>query len=240
MKNVLIIEDNKDIALQMKKYLIKDGYRVEIASSFYEASYKMNIDMDVALLDINLPDKDGHHLIERLKDKDIRVIVITVKNDEDFIIESLDQGADDYLIKPFSLAILRARIDAVLRTIPLSQDKKITYKDIKIDLKESKVYYKCNQIELTPLEYEILVLFIKNPHRVYTRGQLLELFWEDRDKFVNDNTLTSTIKRIREKLDREVITTVRGIGYRMDWDVICILDIKSWTTLLFFEKKKEK
>lgn len=235
MKNVLIIEDNKDIALQIKKYLTKDGYEVEIASSFYEAEYKMNIDIDVALLDINLPDKDGHHLIARLKDKDIRVIVITVKNDEDFIIESLDQGADDYLIKPFSLAILRARIDAVLRTIPLSQDKKITYKDIKIDLKESKVYYKCNQIELTPLEYEILVLFIKNPHRVYTRGQLLEKFWEDRDKFVNDNTLTSTIKRIREKLDREVITTVRGIGYRMDWDVICILDIKSWTTLLFFE-----
>lgn len=216
MKNVLIIEDNKDIALQMKKYLTKDGYGVEIASSFYEAEYKMNIDIDVALLDINLPDKDGHHLIERLKDKDIRVIVIIVKNDEDFIIESLDQGADDYLIKPFSLAILRARIDAVLRTIPLSQDKKITYKDIKIDLKESKVYYKCNQIELTPLEYEILVLFIKNPHRVYTRGQLLEMFWEDRDKFVNDNTLTSTIKRIREKLDKEVITTVRGIGYRMD------------------------
>ncbi|MDD7045302.1 MAG: winged helix-turn-helix domain-containing protein, partial [Peptoniphilaceae bacterium] len=98
----------------------------------------------------------------------------------------------------------------------LSQDKKITYKDIKIDLKESKVYFKGNQIDLTPLEYEILVLFIKNPHRVYSRGQLLEMFWEDRDKFVNDNTLTSTIKRIREKLDREVISTVRGIGYRMD------------------------
>ena len=216
MKNVLIIEDNQDIALQMKKYLTKDGYGVEIASSFYEAEYKMNIDIDVALLDINLPDKDGQHLIERLKDKNIRVIVTTVKNDENFIIESLDQGADDYLTKPFSLAILRARIDAVLRTIPISQDKSISYKDIKIDLNDSKVYFKANQIELTPLEYEILVLFIKNPHRVYTRSQLLEMFWEDRDRFVNDNTLTSTIKRIREKLDKEVISTVRGIGYRMD------------------------
>lgn len=216
MVSILIIEDSEDIAIQMKKYLCNNGYDVEIASSFYEASYKMNVDMDVALLDINLPDKDGQHLIERLKDKDIRVIVTTVKNDEDFIIESLDQGADDYLTKPFSLAILRARIDAVLRTIPLSQDKKITYKDVKIDLNDSKVYFKANQIELTPLEYEILVLFIKNPHRVYTRSQLLEMFWEDRDKFVNDNTLTSTIKRIREKLDREAITTVRGIGYRMD------------------------
>ena len=216
MKSVLIIEDNKEIALQMEEYLVNNGYEVEIASSFYEANYKMNVDMDVALLDINLPDKDGQHLIKKLKDRDIRVIVTTVKNDEDFIIAALDQGADDYLTKPFSLAILRARIDAVLRTIPLTQDKILTYKDIKIDLKESKVYFKANQIELTPLEYEILVLFIKNPHRVYTRGQLLEMFWEDRDRFVNDNTLTSTIKRIREKLDRDVITTVRGIGYRMD------------------------
>ena len=216
MGKILIIEDNKEIALQMKKHLLKNGYGVEIANSFYEADYKMNIDIDVALLDINLPDKEGHHLIDKLKKKDIRVIVTTVKNDEDFIIASLDRGADDYLTKPFSLAILRARIDAVLRTIPLTQDKKITYKDIKIDLKESKVYFKGDQIELTPLEYEILVLFIKNPHRVYTRGQLLEMFWEDRDRFVNDNTLTSTIKRIREKLDKEVISTVRGIGYRMD------------------------
>ena len=216
MVSILIIEDSEDIAIQMKKYLCNNGYEVEIASSFYEASYKMNVDMDVALLDINLPDKDGQHLIERLKDKDIRVIVTTVKNDEDFIIESLDRGADDYLTKPFSLAILRARIDAVLRTIPLSQDKEITYKDVKIDLNDSKVYFKANQIELTPLEYEILVLFIKNPHRVYTRSQLLEMFWEDRDRFVNDNTLTSTIKRIRKKLDKEVISTVRGIGYRMD------------------------
>ncbi|MDY2928240.1 response regulator transcription factor, partial [Anaerococcus sp.] len=175
MRKILIIEDNKEIALQIKKYLVKNSYEVELASSFYEADYKMNVDTDVALLDINLPDKDGQHLIERLKDKDIRVIVTTVKNDEDFIIEALDRGADDYITKPFSLAILRARIDAVLRTIPLSQDKKITYKGIKIDLKESKVYFKGNQIDLTPLEYEILVLFIKNPHRVYSRGQLLEM-----------------------------------------------------------------
>lgn len=216
MKSVLIIEDNKEIALQMGKYLVNNGYEVELASSFYEATYMMNVDTDVALLDINLPDKDGQHLIKKLKDKDIRVIVTTVKNDEDFIIAALDQGADDYLIKPFSLAILRARIDAVLRTIPISQDKNISYKDIKIDLNQSKVYFKGNLVDLTSLEYEILLLFIRNPHRVYTRSQLLELFWEDRDKFVNDNTLTSTIKRIREKLDKKVISTVRGIGYMMD------------------------
>lgn len=216
MKNILVIEDNEDIAGQIEKYLVKNDYKVELARSFYDACYKMNVGIDVALLDINLPDKDGQDLIEKLKAKYIRVIVTTVKNDEDFIIKALDMGADDYLTKPFSLAILRARIDAVLRTIPLAQDNTISYKDVKIDLNDSKVYYREKEIDLTALEYDILVLFIKNPHRVYTRGQLLEMFWEDRDKFVNDNTLTSTIKRIREKLDREIITTVRGIGYRMD------------------------
>ena len=240
MKKILIIEDNKEIAMQIKKFLLKNQYEVDLANSYFDALNKIDIKYDACLLDINLPDRDGHHLIDELKNKDIRIIITTVKSDENFIIDSLDNGADDYLIKPFSLAILRARIDAVLRTIPLSQDKKITYKDIKIDLNQSKVYFKSKLIELTPLEYEMLLLFIKNPHRVYTRGQLLEMFWEDRDRFVNDNTLTSTIKRIREKLDREVITTVRGIGYRMDWDAICILDNKSGTSLLFFRKKKEK
>lgn len=215
MKKILIIEDNEDIGLQLKKYLIKNGYEVDLAKSFYEATYKINIDIDLALLDINLPDKEGQHLIEKLKEKDIRIIVTTVKNDENFIIDALDQGADDYLTKPFSLRVLRARIDAVLRTLPITQDKSISYKDINIDLNNTEVYFKNKKIDLTPLEYEILLLFTKNPHRVYTRSQLLENFWEDRDKFVNDNTLTSTIKRIREKLDKEVISTVRGIGYRM-------------------------
>lgn len=216
MKQILLIEDNLDIARQIKTYLEKNNYQVTLAKDYYEALYKMNVDIDAALLDINLPDKDGEDLIEKLKDKDIRVIVTTVKSEEDFIIKALDHGADDYLTKPFSLAILRARIDAVLRTLPLNEDKTISYKDIKIDLDKKLLYYNEKEVEVTALEYEIILLFIKNPHRVYTRVQLLEMFWEDRDKFVRDNTLTSTIKRIREKLDREIITTVRGIGYRMD------------------------
>lgn len=216
MKRVLIIEDNKEISMQIKKYLNNNGYDVDISSSFFDALYKINIDYDVALLDINLPDKNGDKLIKKLKEKDIRVIVTTVKNDEDFIVKSLDKGADDYLVKPFSLAILRARIDAVLRTIPVTKNKIISYRDIEVDFLQSKVFYKKENVDLTALEYNILLLFLKNPHRVYTRSQLLEMFWEDKDKFVNDNTLTSTIKRIRKKLDKSIITTVRGIGYRMD------------------------
>ncbi len=216
MSSVLIVEDNTEILFQIKNYLLKEGYDVETASSYEDAINKMDVKIDVCLLDINLSNRDGSDLIDKLKQRNIRIIITTVKNEEDFIVKSLDKGVDDYLTKPFSLAVLRARIDAVLRTIPLVNDEKILYKDISINIDTHQVIYKDNIINLTNLEYEILLLFVKNPRMVFTRQRLLGLFWDDRDKFVNDNTLTSTIKRIREKTNRNIITTVRGIGYRMD------------------------
>lgn len=102
MYRLLIIEDDKKIAQQIRKYLESMGYSVDIASSYEEAIYKMNSLFDLALIDINLPDKDGTSLLATLENKDIRVIITTVKNDESFIIEALDSGADDYLTKPFN------------------------------------------------------------------------------------------------------------------------------------------
>lgn len=189
---------------------------MDIASSYEEAIYKMNSLFDLALLDINLPDKDGTSLLATLKNKDIRVIITTVKNDESFIIEALDSGADDYLTKPFNWGILRARIDATLRTLPIRTGNTIKYKECALDLDKGIICFLDAPFEFTALEYEVLSLFIKNPHRIYTRNQLLERFWEEREQFVNDNTLTATIKRIRDKTSKSIITTVRGIGYRMD------------------------
>lgn len=216
MYRLLIIEDDKKIAQQIFKYLESMEYSVDIAGSYEEAIYKMNSFFDLALLDINLPDKDGTSLLTVLKNKDIRVIITTVKNDENFIVRALDSGADDYLTKPFNLGVLRARIDATLRTLPISTGNTIKYKECVLDLNQGIIYFMDDPVEFTALEYEILSLFIKNPHRIYTRNQLLERFWEDREQFVNDNTLTATIKRIRDKTSKSIITTVRGIGYRMD------------------------
>ena len=216
MYRLLIIEDDKKIAQQIFKYLESMEYSVDIAGSYEEAIYKMNSFFDLALLDINLPDKDGTSLLTVLKDKDIRVIITTVKNDENFIVRALDSGADDYLTKPFNLGVLRARIDATLRTLPISTGNTIKYKECVLDLDQGIIYFMDAPVEFTALEYEILSLFIKNPHRIYTRNQLLERFWEEREQFVNDNTLTATIKRIRDKTSKSIITTVRGIGYRMD------------------------
>lgn len=127
MSSVLIVEDNTEILFQIKNYLLKEGYDVETASSYEDAINKMDVKIDVCLLDINLSNRDGSDLIDKLKQRNIRIIITTVKNEEDFIVKSLDKGVDDYLTKPFSLAVLRARIDAVLRTIPLVNDEKILY-----------------------------------------------------------------------------------------------------------------
>ncbi|RRD94653.1 DNA-binding response regulator [Clostridiales bacterium COT073_COT-073] len=212
---ILLIEDDREIAEQIQRYLHSRDYIVETAPTYFEARNKLSAFYDVALVDINLPDGNAGDLVLRLKEKGIRMIITTVKNDENFIVKMLDQGADDFLTKPFALEILRARIDAVMRTISVMEGSKITYNDLVLDQAKAMISYQNHQIDLTSLEYAVLSLFIQNPNRVFTRDQLLERFWENRDKVVNDNTLTATIKRIRAKTSADIIITVRGIGYRM-------------------------
>lgn len=216
MSNILIIEDDFTISNQLSFFLEEKGFNTSIANNYSEALELSKEDFDLALLDINLPDREGTNLIKVLKAKSIRVIVTTVKNKEDFIVKALDLGADDYLTKPFNLSILRARIDACLRTRTVELDNKISYGNCVMDLTKAIVYYNGEVVDLTALEFEVLKLFMENPNRIFTREQLLRTFWEDRNQFVNDNTLTATIKRIRNKTSKNLISTVRGIGYRME------------------------
>lgn len=216
MSKILLIEDDREISERLKIFLENESYKITTAYSYREAMAKLDERFDLAILDINLPDKSGINLLHVLKEKNIRVIITTVKNDENFIVEALDSGADDYLTKPFNLSILRARIGATLRTLPMKNGNRIEMGEFNLDLDQSIIFYKGNYVDLSALEYEVLSIFIKNPNRIFTRDQLLQKFWEDRNQFVNDNTLTATIKRIRAKTEKSVISTVRGIGYRMD------------------------
>lgn len=216
MKKILLIEDDEILSRGIESYLSKNDFEVETCKSFEEAKIKINNSFDLAILDINLPDRDGIGLLKSLRENDVRVIITTVKNDEEFIVRALDNGADDYITKPFKLSILRARIDKTLRTA-LVKDDIISFKDLSLNNNEGSFYYKDKKLDLTLLEFEVMKLFISNPNRIFTRDFLLERFWDRREKFVNDNTLTATIKRIRDKSDRDIIKTIRGIGYRMDW-----------------------
>lgn len=216
MKKILLIEDDEILSRGIESYLSKNDFEVEICKSYKEAINKINNSFDLAILDINLPDKDGIGLLKTLRENDVRVIITTVKTDEKFIVRALDNGADDYITKPFKLSILRARIDKTLRTA-LVKDDIISFKDLSLNNNEGSFYYKDKKLDLTLLEFEVMKLFISNPNRIFTRDFLLERFWDRREKFVNDNTLTATIKRIRDKSGRDIIKTIRGIGYRMDW-----------------------
>ena len=215
MRKILIVEDEKDILKRLSMFLSEHNFNIIVASSIDEVYEKTDASIDLALLDINLPDGKGDELIKYFKERDIRIIITTVKNDSNFIAKALDNGVDDYITKPFDLNVLRARVDATLRTVNVS-DENIIFKDLKINMDEGTVYYKDSPVNLTALEYGVISLFIKNPNRIFTREHLLQIFWEDNEQFVNDNTLTTTIKRIRDKTSKDLITTIRGIGYRME------------------------
>lgn len=215
MRKILIVEDEKDILKRLSMFLSEHNFNIILASSIDEVYEKTDASIDLALLDINLPDGKGDELIKYFKERDIRIIITTVKNDSNYIAEALDKGVDDYITKPFDLNVLRARVDATLRTVCVS-DENIIFKDLKINMDEGTVYYKDSPVNLTALEYGVISLFIKNPNRIFTREHLLQIFWEDNEQFVNDNTLTTTIKRIRDKTSKDLITTIRGIGYRME------------------------
>lgn len=216
MKKILLIEDNRDLSKEIIKYIEKHKYKIFLSESLEEAKSKLKDHFDVALLDINLPDGRGIEILKLLKEKGVKTIITTVNNDEEFIVKALDSGADDYIVKPFSLAVLRARIDLALRNKLVISDNKIKYNNFILDEVNKCIFLNKEKLDLTPKELEILSLFIKNPNRIFTREFLLNRFWDSREKYVNNNTLTVTIKRIREKIQGETISTIRGIGYKLN------------------------
>ena len=173
-------------------------------------------------MDINLPDINGLQLYRMIKEKkDIPTIFLTANDSELSIVEALDSGADDYITKPFKTRELISRVHSVLRRSKREEQSIIEIKDIVINLTEAKVYKKGNLIFLTTLEYKILLILFMHPNWVFTREEILANIWDTDQEYVNDNTLTVYIKRIREKIEDDptnpkIILTVRGVGYRVD------------------------
>lgn len=222
MQKILLVEDNETIVMGLKYYLEQEGLLVQVASDVTQAkAFLKRQEFNLILLDITLPDGNGLSLCKEIKQsKDIPVIFLTAKDEENDVVQGLDLGADDYIIKPFRNRELLSRIHTVLRRYEKAIDKAdiISYKDIIIDMKSSKVYKAGEELEFTALEYKILLMLFNNQNILITREQILEKIWDIAGNFVNDNTLTVYIKRIREKLkdtNGEYIKTIRGIGYRV-------------------------
>lgn len=224
MEKILVVEDDATISMGLEYYLKQEGYEVEVASSVQATEEKFSVlsSFSIVLLDLGLPDGNGFDLFEKMKQiYDIPVIFLTAVDEETSIVMGLDMGAEDYVTKPFKARELLSRIRTVLRRTSNTSDKNlITIKNITIDIRGAKVLKNGRDVFLTALEYKIFLILALNPNQVFTRDQILADIWDVNEEYVNDNTLTVYIKRLREKIEEdkdhpEIIITVRGIGYKV-------------------------
>ena len=211
---ILLVEDNKSIIKGLEYAFAQNGYSCEYCLSLDEAVRKAPFNYDAAVLDIMLPDGNGFDLFKKIRRySDLPVIFLTAVDDEDSVVNGLELGADDYITKPFSTRELIARIKRVANKN--SKKNIITVSGVTLDLDKSAVFENGKQLELTALEYKLLSLLMQNAGKVVTRELIFEKIWDVSGNFVNDNTLTVYIKRIRKKLDADIIKTVKGIGYQV-------------------------
>lgn len=220
MKKILLVEDNETIVMGLSYSLEQEGFEIVSSKTRKDAEKILESEtINLVLLDVTLPDGNGFDICKYVKQKlDIPVIFLTAQDEETSVVVGLDLGADDYVIKPFRTRELISRINSVLRRYGKKEDTTniVQYKNIKIDTNSAKVYKDEKEIIFTSLEYKILLMLFTNQNKLITREQLLEKIWDIAGNFVNDNTLTVYIKRIREKLqDETIIKTVRGLGYRI-------------------------
>ena len=219
--NLLIIEDDEAIRMGLTYYLEQESFNVLEAKNAKIGLDLYDNDIDIVLLDINLPDKNGFDLFKELKaKKDVPIIFLTANDLEVSIVRGLDMGADDYITKPFKARELISRIKNVLRRNNKNNSNIIKIKDITIDLNQAKVFKNNIDVMLTALEYKILLTLALNSNVVFTREKILADIWDVNEEYVNDNTLTVYIKRIREKIEDNptaprIIETVRGVGYKI-------------------------
>jgi len=223
MPSILFVEDDATIAMGVEYSLKQDGFEVSLAYRLEEArSLLKNTPFDLVLLDLGLPDGSGYELCKEIRTAgNTPVIIISARDEETSVVLGLDLGADDYLTKPFRLREMISRMKAVLRRRePVeASDHALTCGDVTIVTQQAKVYKNAHGVFLTALEYRLLLALVANQGRVLTRAQILAQIWDVDEDFVNDNTLTVYIKRLREKLEDDpqnptLIQTVRGLGYK--------------------------
>lgn len=221
MTRILLVEDDPSIIANLKVFLEKEDFEVTAADSQKKALECLKGGpFDLALLDVSLAEGNGFALCQAIKAvTDLPVIFLTASDDEYSVVMGLDMGADDYINKPFRPRELVSRIRSVLRR-GKSNDKTVIG-DLVIEAEKGLVTRKGQEVFLSALEYRLLLVFVSNRGILLSRNKLLQEIWDVAGEFVNDNTLTVYIKRLREKIEEDpqnpvIIKTVRGMGYRMD------------------------
>ena len=221
MSKILIVEDDITIIRTLDAYLHSEGFETVSVSEEREAlTAIVNENVDLLLLDISLAEGSGFAVCEAAKERRLPVIFLTASGDENSVVRGLDMGADDYIAKPFRPRELVSRIRSVLRRSGKTNSV-VMLGSVSVDTEKGIVSKNGTEINLSALEFRLLMTFVNHRGKLLTRNALLEEIWDAGGDFVNDNTLTVYIKRLREKIEDdpqkpEIIKTVRGLGYRVD------------------------
>lgn len=226
MNRILLLEDDVSLVDGLVYSLKKNEFDVEVARAVGETLQLLpRIEKyDLLILDVTLPDGTGFDVCEQVRKENaqIPILFLTASDEEVSVIRGLDSGGDDYITKPFKLGELCSRIRALLRRAGVSNNKEkssINCGDISVDLLGSRVTLKGNVLDLTSVEYRLLCLLVRNANRVVTRDAILNELWDDAGDFVDDNTLSVYVRRLREKVETdpshpEHLVTIRGFGYQ--------------------------
>lgn len=215
--NILLIEDTESIIKGLTYSFEKNNYNLNVKTTIKDSKEYLlnNSNIDLIILDITLPDGNGFNLFENtIKNLKIPTIFLTAKDEEDDIVKGLNVGAEDYITKPFSSKELLARVNRIL----LRSKKKniIKVKDISYDMDKFVLMKNNIPIELTALELKLVNLLFNNLNKVVSRNVILDKIWDWTGNYVDDHTVTVYFKRIREKIGTDIITTIKGMGYRID------------------------
>ena len=220
MIEVYYAEDDKVIGKSVKEYLEQQNCKVTVFEAIADIrKVLINHLPSVVLLDWNMPDGQGNELCLWIRERwnDLPIIYLTVRGDSHDIVAGFQSGADDYVVKPFDLTVLYSRILALLRRTKAEKSTKLFCDDLMLDKEKSIVCCQQKEIPVSQTEYQLLLLLLENKGKTVTRRQLLEQVWDSEGNFVNDNTLTVTMKRLREKLHNPAcLKTIRSFGYRME------------------------
>lgn len=215
--NILLIEDTESIIKGLTYSFEKNNYNLTIKTTIKDSKEYLlnNSKIDLIILDITLPDGNGFNLFENtIKDLNIPTIFLTAKDEEDDIVEGLNVGAEDYITKPFSTKELMARVNRIL--LRSKKTSIIKVKNISYDMDKFILMKDSTVVELTALELKLVNLLFNNLNKVVSRNAILDKIWEWTGNYVDDHTVTVYFKRIREKIGTDIITTIKGVGYRID------------------------
>lgn len=220
MIEIYYVEDDENISLAVQKFLGRQGYRVLVFPTIASAKQAFKKDRPaLALVDWNMPDGTGESLVWWIRSnwKELPVIFLTVRGDSRDMVSGFQNGADDYVVKPFELEVLLARIKALLRRTGDVSGQYLSCGEISLDQNKMLAFCGSEELPLSPSEYRLLFYLMKNKGRTVKREKLLEEIWDGSGNYVNDNTLTVTMRRLREKLHQPGnLKTVRSVGYLLE------------------------